>query len=127
MPTLVLRTVKGTPLTNSEVDGNFSNLNSAIGETTNLLTDDTSNLVSAINEVRASVLGVESSAIANGNSEVRVTASNSTIYANVTGYSAVVLERYSTTANIKLKGNVQDATGRTLKILDEGGNVVWGE
>lgn len=127
MPTLVLRTVKGTPLTNSEVDGNFSNLNSAIGETTNLLTDDTSNLVSAINEVRASVLGVESSAIANGNSEVRVTASNSTIYANVTGYSAVVLERYSTTANIQLRGNVQDATGRTLKILDEGGNVVWGE
>ena len=29
MATLVLRSVKGTPLTNDEVDGNFYNLNTA--------------------------------------------------------------------------------------------------
>lgn len=56
--TLVLRTVKGTPLTNLEVDNNFSNLNifgdvvsSNVGVLTNLVTTEKSNLVSAVNEV----------------------------------------------------------------------------
>ena len=31
MATLVLRTVKGSPLTNLEVDGNFSNINTEVG------------------------------------------------------------------------------------------------
>lgn len=60
MATLVLRTVKGTPLTNAEVDGNFSNINSEVGVVNSnvgilsqLTTSATSNLVSAINEVQA--------------------------------------------------------------------------
>lgn len=60
--TLVLRTVKGTPLTNLEVDNNFSNLNifgdvvsSNIGVLTNLTTTQKSNVVSAVNEIRSSV------------------------------------------------------------------------
>jgi hypothetical protein len=65
MATLVLRTVKGSPLTNSEVDGNFSNINtevgvvyntantinSNVGVLSNLTTTATSNLVAAINEI----------------------------------------------------------------------------
>lgn len=51
MANIVLRLVKGTPLTNAEVDGNFSNINSEIGVLTNLATSAKSNLVSAINEV----------------------------------------------------------------------------
>jgi len=65
MATLVLRTVKGTPLTNTEVDGNFANLNSdigfvftrantinsSVGVLSNLATTEKSNLVAAINEV----------------------------------------------------------------------------
>jgi len=58
--TLVLRTVKGTPLTNYEVDNNFSNLNtfgdvvsSNIGVLTNLTTTAKGNIVVAINELAA--------------------------------------------------------------------------
>jgi hypothetical protein len=65
MATLVLRTVKGSPLTNLEVDGNFSNINtevgvvyntantinSNVGVLSNLTTTATSNLVAAINEI----------------------------------------------------------------------------
>ena len=58
--TLVLRTVKGTPLTNYEVDNNFSNLNtfgdvvsSNIGVLTNLTTTAKGNIVVAVNELAA--------------------------------------------------------------------------
>lgn len=58
MATLVLRTVKGSPLTNAEVDGNFSNINSEVavvnsnvGILSNLTTSAKSNLVAAINEI----------------------------------------------------------------------------
>lgn len=64
MATLVLRTVKGTPLTNAEVDGNFSNINtelgvvfnrantinSNVGVLSNLTTSEKSNIVAAMNE-----------------------------------------------------------------------------
>lgn len=52
MATLVLRQVKGSPLTNPEVDGNFSNLNIDIGVLTNLQTTAKANLVAAVNEVK---------------------------------------------------------------------------
>lgn len=65
MATLILRestslsspgsTAKGSPLTNNEVDNNFSNLNIAIGVNTNLSTSNTSNLVVAINEVNTKI------------------------------------------------------------------------
>lgn len=62
MATLVLRTVKGTPLTNAEVDGNFSNINSEVsvvsgnvGVLANLTTTDKSNIVNAVNEVSSGV------------------------------------------------------------------------
>lgn len=55
MATLVLRTVKGTPLTNAEVDGNFSNINSEVGVVANLTTTAKANLVIAVNEVKASI------------------------------------------------------------------------
>ena len=39
MSTIVLRNVKGTPLTNAEVDANFSNLNTDKVEKSNNLSD----------------------------------------------------------------------------------------
>ena len=58
--TLVLRTVKGAPLTNLEVDNNFSNLNtfgdvvsSNIGVLSALTTTSTSNIVSAVNSIKS--------------------------------------------------------------------------
>ena len=57
--TLVLRTVKGSPLTNYEVDNNFSNLNvftslvdSNVGVLTNLTTTAKGNIVAALNELK---------------------------------------------------------------------------
>lgn len=65
MPNLILRennslsspgtTVKGSPLSNNEVDNNFSNLNIAIGVPSNLVTSNTSNLVVAINELNTKI------------------------------------------------------------------------
>lgn len=52
MATIILRQVKGSPLTNFEVDGNFANLNSDIGVLTNLTTSAKANLVVAVNEVK---------------------------------------------------------------------------
>ena len=64
MATIILRDVgsisspgssaKGSPLTNLEVDNNFSNLNITSGVLTNLTTTDQSNLVAAINELVSS-------------------------------------------------------------------------
>jgi hypothetical protein len=58
--TLVLRTVKGTPLTNLEVDNNFSNLNtfgdvvsSNVGVLSALTTTSTSNIVFAVNSIKS--------------------------------------------------------------------------
>jgi len=58
--TLVLRTVKGSPLTNLEVDNNFSNLNtfgdvvsSNVGILSALTTTSTSNIVSAVNSLKS--------------------------------------------------------------------------
>lgn len=64
MAVITLRNVKGSPLTNSEVDGNFSNINTQVdlvsddvagvivstGDLDNLATQNKSNLVAAINE-----------------------------------------------------------------------------
>ena len=63
--TLVLRTVKGTPLTNIEVDNNFSNLNtfgdvvsSNIGVLSALTTANKSNIVIAINEINSNAANI---------------------------------------------------------------------
>ena len=48
-------TIKGTPLTNSEVDNNFSNINITLGVLSNLSTSANANLVAAINSVTYTV------------------------------------------------------------------------
>lgn len=58
MATLVLRTVKGTPLTNLEVDNNFSNILADIGSLTDLTTLSKSNVVSSINELKANIITI---------------------------------------------------------------------
>lgn len=54
-------TVKGSPLTNAEVDNNFANLNvevNNIGDLDLLDTTANSNIVVAINEVKAGIVGI---------------------------------------------------------------------
>lgn len=47
--------VKGSPLSNEEVDNNFANINLVIGFREGLETTQTDNLVAAVNEVNADV------------------------------------------------------------------------
>ena len=58
--TLILRTVKGTPLTNLEVDNNFSNISTYantidanIGLLASLTTNSTGNIVAAVNSIKS--------------------------------------------------------------------------
>jgi len=60
-------TVKGTPLTNSEVDNNFSNINITLGVLSNLSTTANANLVSAINSITYAVGSSGNVLTSNGN------------------------------------------------------------
>lgn len=95
--TLVLRTVKGSPLTNYEVDNNFSNLNifgdvvsANVGVLTSLSTGAKGNIVVAINEVYSNI-GILSSltttAKTNIVAAINEIASESTTNVNITGGS----------------------------------------
>jgi hypothetical protein len=68
MATIVLRdsgsilspeaTVKGSPLTNLEVDNNFSNINISVGVLSGLTTGTKANLVVAVNELKANITSI---------------------------------------------------------------------
>jgi hypothetical protein len=90
---LILRTVKGSPLTNLEVDNNFSNLNtftgvvdSNIGVLSALTTTESSNIVFAVNELVTS----------NTATNARITATNSDL-ANTDSNVSTVSTNLSTT------------------------------
>lgn len=94
-------TVKGSPLTNSEVDNNFSNINvevntvdsritanvtalntsitGNVGILSNLTTTAQTNLVSAVNEVKSSLDNLSQNEISNGTSNVRIGTSDGPI------------------------------------------------
>lgn len=90
MATLVLRLSKGSPLTNAEVDGNFSNINSEvavvnanIGVLSSLTTTEKSNIVASINELSTKSGG---NAAITGGTVANVIASNVTITSgNISG------------------------------------------
>ena len=103
---LTLRTVKGFPLTNLEVDNNFSNLNtwgntinSNVGVLSSLTTGATSNIVVAINSLNSNIhsnVGVltslqttNKSNVVSAINEVRSTAANAATTAAVTASSIV--------------------------------------
>ncbi len=114
MAILTLRLVKNTPLTNLEVDNNFSNLNSDISLTnanvgllSQLTTFNTSNLVAAINEI----------------------ASESTSNVTITGGSANNVSMSNVTINNSRGSNVtlsgSDFTGNvsSSNVTITGGNI----
>lgn len=110
--TLVLRTVKGTPLTNLEVDNNFSNLNtfsslvdSNIGVLTALTTSSTSNLVYAVNSLKSAVdsnIGVLSAL---------TTSSTSNLVFAINSLKSGNLRQFSSTTSADLAAVISDETG----------------
>lgn len=135
MATLTLRSVKGAPLTNTEVDNNFANLNIDIGVLTNLNTTAKANIVEAINEL--SNTAVDGNKIIDGTTLMIVTATDGPISANIDGTQVMTISKDGlSTGNIFIFGNLQatvvttnnlrDSSGRTLQILDESNTVIWG-
>jgi hypothetical protein len=117
--TLVLRTVKGTPLTNLEVDNNFSNLNtfgdvvnSNIGVLSALTTTSTSNIVFAVNSIKSgnlSQFGSTSSAqLASIMSDE--TGSGSLVFATTPTFVTPVLG-LATGTSVMLSANIGAAAG----------------
>ena len=126
MATLVLRTVKGVPLTNAEVDGNFSNINtdvgvvyntantinSNIGVLSNLITTAKSNIVAAINEIAAE-----------STSNVTITGGS---FANIAGSNVNITSGNISSANVTITGGTISGTtgwsGNTISIAKGGTN-----
>lgn len=140
MAVIVLRIPKGSPLTNLELDNNFSNINSEvtvntsnIGVMSQLTTTNKGNLVAAVNEVYAAV----DNRIANGTSNIAINTVNGNIIASVDGKIAFTVSNVGGNANIIVNGDVtanigrittlQDRRGNVLVIKNESGVVIWGE
>lgn len=120
-------TVKGSPLTNSEVDNNFSNINVEIGVLSNLSTTAKDNVVVAINEVRSDLDNLSSSQISNGTSNINISTADGTIEisANLLPLTANVIELGSPTKRFKdlyLTGNSLDLDG--IRLGSDGANIL---
>ena len=106
--TLILRTVQGTPLTNIQVDNNFSNLSTFantvdanIGVLSALTTTNQSNIVFSVNELKSNI-GVLSALTTTGTGNL-VDAVNSIKSGN--------LSQFGTTTSADLSGIISDETG----------------
>jgi hypothetical protein len=106
--TLILRTVKGTPLTNLEVDNNFSNISTYantidanIGLLASLTTTATGNIVAAVNSIKSD----------QGNISLLTTTSTSNIVAAINSIKSGNLSQFGSTTSAQLLGTISDETG----------------
>ena len=106
--TLILRTVKGTPLTNLEVDNNFSNistyantLDANVGLLASLTTTSTSNIVSAVNSVKND----------QGTISQLTTTSTSNIVSAINSIKSGNLSQFGSTTSAQLLSTISDETG----------------
>jgi len=123
-------TVKGSPLTNDEVDNNFANINIVVGFRENLTTTANDNLVAAVNEIRSELNNLSPSEFSNGTSNVSIAVANGDIEvsANFIPYVSNTLNLGSETRRFKdiyLSGNTINlggdrisASGGFIKIND---------
>jgi len=124
--TLVLRTVKGSPLTNIEVDNNFSNLNtfgdvvsSNIGILSNLTTSATGNIVVAVNSLVTrdtlinSNIGVLTNLTTTANSNLVVAVNEVRATAVTINSNIGILSNLTTTANSNLVVAVNEINAAT--------------
>jgi hypothetical protein len=102
--TLTLRSVKGSPLTNNEVDANFTNLNTAITDLENVVGP------SNINESISDIVG----GMVSGNSESGITVTyqdaDNTLDFDVADFSITLTGDVTGTGTVTNLGNVSFAT-----------------
>lgn len=120
---LILRTVKGSPLTNLEVDNNFSNLNtfgdvvsSNVGVLSSLTTTDKSNIVFAVNELVTS----------NTATNARITTTNSNLANADANVSSVTTSASAINSNVGVLTNLTTTTkANVVNAINEvkGGNL----
>lgn len=142
MATIILRdagsitspgsTAKGFPLTNLEVDNNFSNINVTLGVLSNLTTTAQSNLVVAINELVTSnatqntqitlltsnigvLSGLTTSNIGNLVSAVNELNANSGVAASTYGNATIV-----PVITVNAKGQITSAANATISLSPSG-------
>lgn len=133
MATLVLRTVKGSPLTNAEVDGNFSNINSEVssveanvGVLTNLSTTAKGNIVSAINELaaesssNAAITGGTVSNVITSNIVITSGTISNVVLANVSGIYAANITGLNT-GSVPESGNLYYTDSRARASISVSG------
>lgn len=110
MATLVLRTVKGSPLTNLEVDGNFSNIDTEVGvvfNTANTLGTNVGVVFNTANTINSNV-GVISNLI---------TTAKSNIVSAVNEIKGGNLSQFAATTSAGLAGVISDETGTGLLVF----------
>lgn len=120
---LILRTVKGSPLTNLEVDNNFSNLNtfgdvvsSNVGVLSSLTTTNQSNIVFAVNELVTS----------NTATNARITTTNSNLANTDSNVSSVTTSASAINSNVGVLTNLTTTTqSNVVNAINEikGGNL----
>ena len=120
-------TVKGTPLTNSEVDNNFSNINITLGVLSNLSTSANANLVAAINSITYAVGSSGNVLTSNGNvwASTSLPASGLSYVAKSANYTlsnneGVLANTASGAFTITLPAT--PATGNQVVVADAGGD-----
>ena len=115
--TLILRTVKGTPLTNLEVDNNFSNISTYantidanVGLLASLTTTSTSNIVSAVNSVKND----------QGTISQLTTTSTSNIVSAINSIKSGNLSQFGSTTSAQLLSTISDETGTGNVVFNTG-------
>ena len=121
-------TAKGSPLTNLEVDNNFSNINVTLGILTNLTTTAQGNLVVAINELVTSNatqntrITLVTTNLATTNSNIGVlsgltTSNTSNIVSAVNEIKGGNLSQFASTTSAQLASIISDETGSGLLVF----------
>lgn len=105
MANLVLRLVKGTPLTNAEVDNNFSNINSEVG----VVQSNLSNTQSNVTLLQSNVTTIQTS-LSNTQSNVTLLQSNITIL------QSNIINVTSIANNAVVTATIQDGAVTTSKL-----------
>lgn len=124
MATLTLRSVKGAPLTNNEIDTNFSNLNTEIGTKLDTSTYTASDVLTKIKTVDGEGSGLDADTLDGLNTSSSDTSGNSVVTRSSGNFSAGTITAtqlngplyLNTTQTIVFEGSSDDTNETTLTV-----------